>query len=208
MNATLAANGTGVDSAGVATIKNSLVSGNDVGLKSGGAQALASRYNDLFANTTPYAGLAAGTGDLASSVTFVDLTGHNFLLPGPQASTDQGDPGDDVADEPPPNGARDQPRRVRRYGRRRAQRSRRRDRRAGHARAEPVRPDGDPTGRFDAGRDRGRGKRRRLRARRALGRCDIVHCGFWILVLLGLVSAQAAIARTAGIAATASWTAC
>jgi hypothetical protein len=106
VNATLATNGTGVDSAGVATIKNSLVSGNDVGLKSGGAQALASRYNDLFANTTPYAGLAAGTGDLASSVTFVDLTGHNFLLPGPQASTDQGDPGDDVADEPPPNGAR------------------------------------------------------------------------------------------------------
>ncbi|HEY6475618.1 MAG TPA: fibronectin type III domain-containing protein, partial [Polyangia bacterium] len=106
VSATLAGNGTGVDSSGVATIRNSLVTGNGVGLKSGGAQALASRYNDLFANTTPYAGLAAGTGDLAASVTFVDLAGHNFLLPGPEASTDEGDPADDLGDEPTPNGAR------------------------------------------------------------------------------------------------------
>ncbi len=105
-NATLAMNGTGVDSSGTATIKNSLVTGNDVGLKGTGAQALVSRYDDLFANTTPYTGLGAGTGDLAASVAFVDLGGHNFLLPGPQASTDEGDPADAVADEPTPNGAR------------------------------------------------------------------------------------------------------
>ena len=37
---------------------------------------------------------------------FVDLGGHNFLLPGPEASTDEGNPADAVADEPTPNGAR------------------------------------------------------------------------------------------------------
>ncbi|HEY4395943.1 MAG TPA: PQQ-binding-like beta-propeller repeat protein [Polyangia bacterium] len=106
VNATITASGTGVDSSGAATIKNSLLTGNDVGLKGSGAQALASRYDDLFGNATPYAGLTAGTGDFAQAVTFVDLGGHNFLLPGPEASTDQGDPADDVGDEPTPNGGR------------------------------------------------------------------------------------------------------
>jgi hypothetical protein len=99
-------NGTGVDSSGTVTIKNSLVAGNGVGLKGEATGALASSYDDLFGNTTAYAGLAAGTGDLAGAVTFINLAGHNFLLPGPQVSTDQGDPADAVADEPTPNGAR------------------------------------------------------------------------------------------------------
>jgi PQQ-like domain len=106
VNATLSGNGTGVDAAGASTIKNSLVAGNGVGLKSEAAGALASSYDDLFGNTTPYAGLAAGTGDLAGAVTFASLAGHNFLLAGPQASTDQGDPADDVGQEPTPNGQR------------------------------------------------------------------------------------------------------
>jgi hypothetical protein len=106
VNATLSGNGTGVDAAGASTIKNSLITGNDVGLKAEGAAALASSYDDLFANTTPYAGVTAGTGDLAQAVTFVDLAGHNFLLPGPEASTDEGDPADEVGQEPPPNGGR------------------------------------------------------------------------------------------------------
>jgi len=106
VNATLSGNGTGVDAAGATTIKNSLVAGNSVGLKGEAAGALASSYDDLFGNTTAYAGLAAGTGDLAQAVTFIDLAGHNFLLAGPQASTDQGDPADDVGQEPTPNGQR------------------------------------------------------------------------------------------------------
>jgi outer membrane protein assembly factor BamB len=105
-NATVSGNGTGVDAVGVSTIKNSLIANNDVGLKGEGAGALVSNYDDLFANTTPYAGLTAGTGDLAQAVTFVDLGGHNFLLPGPEASTDEGDPADDVGQEPTPNGGR------------------------------------------------------------------------------------------------------
>jgi outer membrane protein assembly factor BamB len=105
-NATVVADGTGVDSAGSATIKNSLVTGDDVGLKSETSGALVSSYDDLFGNTTAYAGLAAGTGDLTTVVTFLDLAGHNFMLPGPQPSTDQGDPDDEVAAEPTPNGSR------------------------------------------------------------------------------------------------------
>jgi outer membrane protein assembly factor BamB len=105
-NATVVGNGIGVDATGIATIRNSLVSGNGVGLKSEGSGDLASSYDDLFGNTTDYAGLAAGTGDLAAAVTFVDLTGHNLMLAGPQASTDEGDPADAVGEEPTPNGAR------------------------------------------------------------------------------------------------------
>ena len=106
VNATVVGNGIGVDSSGVATIKNSLVSGNAVGLKGEASDALASRYDDLFGNTTAYVGLTAGTGDLTAAVTFADLAGHNLMLSGPQASTDRGDPADDVGAEPTPNGAR------------------------------------------------------------------------------------------------------
>ena len=105
-NATVATNGIGVDATGISTIKNSLVSGNDVGLKSEGTGDLASSYDDLFGNTIDYKGLVAGTGDLAAAVTFVDLSGHNLMLSGPQPSTDEGDPADAVGEEPTPNGAR------------------------------------------------------------------------------------------------------
>jgi outer membrane protein assembly factor BamB len=105
-NATVATNGIGVDATGIATIKNSLVSSNDVGLKSEGTGDLASSYDDLFGNTIDYKGLVAGTGDLAAAVTFVDLSGRNLMLSGPQPSTDEGDPTDAVGEEPTPNGAR------------------------------------------------------------------------------------------------------
>ena len=108
VNATLVGNGSGVDATGIATIKNSLVTGNETGLASEGSGDLVSSYDDLFGNTTDYEGkgLAAGTGDLAAAVTFVDLTGHNLKLSGPQPSTDRGDPADAVGEEPTPNGAR------------------------------------------------------------------------------------------------------
>lgn len=105
-NATVVADGIGVDAAGGVTIKNSLLTGNDVALESEAPNALASTYDDLFGNTTDYQGLAAGQGDLAAAVAFADAGGHNFLLSGPGASTDQGDPADDVGAEPTPNGKR------------------------------------------------------------------------------------------------------
>ncbi len=107
-NATVTGDGAGVEAAGGATttIKNSLLFGDDVALESETPNALVSSYDDLFGNTTSYQGLVAGPGDLASAVTFVDAAGHNYRLPGPQATTDQGDPTDDVGAEPTPNGAR------------------------------------------------------------------------------------------------------
>jgi hypothetical protein len=106
VNATVAGDGTGVDAAGTTTIKNSLVTGNEVGLKAESVNALTSSYDDLFGNTTDYQGLTAGTADLAAPVTFANPAGHDYLLSGPQASTDRGDPADDVGAEPTPNGAR------------------------------------------------------------------------------------------------------
>ncbi len=106
VNATLVGNGAGVDSAGTASIKNSLLTSNAVGLKADAAGALGSRYDDLFGNQADYQGLAAGAGDLSTAVTFTDLAGRNLQLAGPQASTDEGDPADEVGAEPAPNGAR------------------------------------------------------------------------------------------------------
>ena len=106
VNATVEGDGIGVDATGTATIKNSLVSGNAVGLKSEASGALTSSYDNLFGNTTAYVGLTTGTGDLTAAVTYVDLAGHNLMLAGPQASTDQGDPADEVGAEPTPNGGR------------------------------------------------------------------------------------------------------
>jgi len=105
-NATLVGNETAVIAAGAARIKNSLLTSNGVGLSSAAGGALASTYNDLFGNQTDYAGLRAGTGDLATAVTFEDLLHRSLRLTEPQPSTDKGDPADPVGDEPAPNGGR------------------------------------------------------------------------------------------------------
>jgi PQQ-like domain len=106
VNATLVGNGAGVDSAGSASIKNSLLTSNAVGLEGDTAGALASSYDDLFGNQADYQGLAAGAGDLSTAVAFTDLAGRNLQIAAPQASTDKGDPADEVGAEPAPNGAR------------------------------------------------------------------------------------------------------
>jgi outer membrane protein assembly factor BamB len=105
-NATLVSNGTGLDVAGNATIKNSLVSGNHVGLATEPAGALTSSYDDLFGNDTGRRGVAAGTGDFSAAVTFADAAAHDYRLLSPQPSTDKGDPADAVGDEPLPDGGR------------------------------------------------------------------------------------------------------
>lgn len=106
VNVTVVSNPTGVSANGVTQIKNSLLAKNGVALSSGTSGALASTFNDLFGNQTNYSGLVAGTGDVSEPVTFVDFSGHNLLLPKPQASTDRGDPADQVGTEPSPNGGR------------------------------------------------------------------------------------------------------
>jgi len=106
VNATLVGNGTGVSAAGSTRIKNSLLTSNGVALSSAASGVLTSAYNDLFGNQADYAGLQAGTGDLALAVTFADLANHSLRLVVAQPSTDRGDPADAVGDEPAPNGGR------------------------------------------------------------------------------------------------------
>ena len=105
-NATFAGNGTAVRAVGSARVKNSLFTDNGVAAAGDVPAALASSYNNLFANTKDYVGAAAGVGDFSTAVTFADFPTRDFHLAGPQRSTDKGDPADDVADEPAPNGGR------------------------------------------------------------------------------------------------------
>ena len=163
VNATVAANGIGVDATGIATIKNSLVTGNDVGLDSEGTGDLASSYDDLFGNTTDYKGLVAGTGDLAAAVTFVDLAGHNLMLAGPAAVDRPGRPGGRGGRGADAQRRADQPGRVRRDGRRRAEHAGGRHRRSRRPRP-PLRPRRAPARRDPRAPNRRR--RRWLRARR------------------------------------------
>ncbi|HVX95081.1 MAG TPA: PQQ-binding-like beta-propeller repeat protein [Polyangia bacterium] len=106
VNATIVSNPTGVSSSGTARIKNSLLTKNGVALSGAAEGALASSFDDLFDNQNDYAGLAAGTGDLSKSVSFVSFAGHDLSLASAQASTDRGDPADAAGEEPAPNGGR------------------------------------------------------------------------------------------------------
>src|SRR6185312_13099365 len=105
-NATLVGNGNAVHSAGSTRVKNSLLTANQIALLAETNAQLTSTYNDLFDNQTDYQGTAAGTGDLAARVAFADLSHRDLRLTETQPSTDQGDPADEVASEPAPNGGR------------------------------------------------------------------------------------------------------
>jgi outer membrane protein assembly factor BamB len=105
VNVTLARNGVGAVVAGNLAIRSSLVVGNDTGLARTGVGVVQSRFNDVAGNkTTNYQDLAAGTGDISSLVAFRSTA--DFRLAGLQPSTDAGDPADDFALEPMPNGGR------------------------------------------------------------------------------------------------------
>lgn len=106
-NITAVGNGTGIRIFGSATVRNSIVVDNDVGLAGAGAIAASSRYNNLHGNRhAAYESVASGEGDLAVSVVFRDRAAGDFRLPERQATTDLGDPSDDFAQEPAPNGGR------------------------------------------------------------------------------------------------------
>lgn len=106
-NATVVNAGTGVLSSGVATVRNSLIGGNQTGLALASNGTMVEGYNDLFANESDRGdGIVAGTGDLGAVIAFVNLAAHDYHLGAPQASTDAGDPADDAGDEPAPNGSR------------------------------------------------------------------------------------------------------
>jgi outer membrane protein assembly factor BamB len=105
INVTLTRNGAGAVVAGKLGIRSSIVASNETGLSRTGVGTLTSRYNDVFGNKAKdYDGAAAGTGDISAAVTFRSTA--DFHVATRQASTDQGDPTDEYAHEPLPNGAR------------------------------------------------------------------------------------------------------
>jgi MYXO-CTERM domain-containing protein len=107
LNATFARNGAAAIAHGALSVRNSIVTENDSGFVSEGAGTLASRYNDLYANRAGnYVGAQAGTGDISAVVVFAAAGRQDFRLHGAQPTTDRGDPADDFAAEPAPNGGR------------------------------------------------------------------------------------------------------
>lgn len=109
LNATLVRNGTGIVSAGsgVVHVRNSVITAGGAGLSAAADDKLISSYNDLFGNTGPaYQHVQRGIGDLSYQPIFVDLAQNDLRLADAQAITDRGDPADDFAAEPEPNGRR------------------------------------------------------------------------------------------------------
>jgi MYXO-CTERM domain-containing protein len=105
VNVTLARNGAGAIVAGKLSIRSSIVASNETGLSRTGVGSVTSRYNDVFdSKTNNYDGFAAGTGDISAAVSF--RSGSDFHVASRGASTDQGDPADEFAAEPMPNGSR------------------------------------------------------------------------------------------------------
>jgi MYXO-CTERM domain-containing protein len=105
-SATVARNGAGVRASGKTEVRNAIVTGNEIGIEAAGAELVTSRYNDVFANkTTDYQGAQRGATDRADTVVF-SRPEQELRLDSPQPSTDQGDPADEYANEPLPNGGR------------------------------------------------------------------------------------------------------
>ncbi len=105
-NATITGTGTALTSSGAATVRNSLIVGNQIGLAVADSGTLTGSYDDLFANGVDRQGVAVGPGDLAAAVAFANVASQDYRLTAHQASTDAGDPSDDVGDEPTPTGKR------------------------------------------------------------------------------------------------------
>jgi outer membrane protein assembly factor BamB len=106
LSTTVTRNGTGVQSLGRAVVRNALVTDNDVGLAVGEAGLLESRFNNLVGNRIrDYEGRLADPTDLGLAVAFAGDPGELRLAPA-QPTTDRGDPADDFANEPEPNGGR------------------------------------------------------------------------------------------------------
>jgi len=105
-SATVARNGAGVSAAGKLELRNAIVTANDVGIDAAEPALVTSRYNDVFANrTADFRGVERGATDRADAVTFASPA-EELRLDGPQPTTDRGDPADDYANEPEPNGRR------------------------------------------------------------------------------------------------------
>ncbi|HXI55565.1 MAG TPA: PQQ-binding-like beta-propeller repeat protein [Polyangia bacterium] len=105
-NGTLLRNGKAVKSFGAVAVKNTILTKNQVGFYAGNSNAISSRFNDLYDNTTNFHATDEGLGDFAAAVTWADMPAGDFHVMPRQPSTDRGDPEDDFSAEPMPNGGR------------------------------------------------------------------------------------------------------
>ncbi len=107
ISTTLYRNDVAARSFGRMNIRNSIITANRRGLVATPADALVSRYNDLFANReVAYENVLTGKGDLTRDVVFHQAEAGDLRLVNESATTDQGDPADDFSREPAPNGSR------------------------------------------------------------------------------------------------------
>jgi hypothetical protein len=107
ISATVVRNGSGVRAAGQTSVRNAVVTGNGVGLHALQAGLLISAHDDVYQNRdADYRNVGRGDGDLAVAVTFSATPEDDLRFSAPQPTTDKGDPADDFANEPLPNGGR------------------------------------------------------------------------------------------------------
>lgn len=106
INGTLIRNGVALRAAGAIDVRNSLVIDNHTGIAATGAGHVISRYNNINGNVIARDQTTAGDDDLDLPVTFVNAAQDDFHLTPAQPVTDRGDPDDDFAKEPSPNGGR------------------------------------------------------------------------------------------------------
>jgi hypothetical protein len=107
INATLVGNGRAVHAVGRLLVKNSLVTGNQIGLCAEAGGVIGSAFNDVSGNpVAAYEGTTAGATDLACGLAFASYAERDLHVRPGQATTDAGDPADDFSLEPTPNGGR------------------------------------------------------------------------------------------------------
>jgi outer membrane protein assembly factor BamB len=107
MATTLYRNDIAARSFGQMDIRNSIIAQNRRGLVAMPGEAILSRYNDLFENREMgYENVLPGTGDMAREVEFQAAATDDLRVSNESATTDRGDPADDFAREPAPNGNR------------------------------------------------------------------------------------------------------
>jgi hypothetical protein len=106
VSATVARNGIGVRVRGATGIRNALATANGTGIAASDAALAITGYSDVWGNTRDWEGTRPHDTDLGVAVTFASGEAVPLLPTAAQPSTDRGDPADDYALEPVPNGGR------------------------------------------------------------------------------------------------------
>jgi hypothetical protein len=105
ISGTVLRNAVGIDVEGTASVRDTLITANAVGLSAGSGGMITTTYSNVAENTTAdRRGVDLGNGDLSVAVQFV--AANDSRLAEAQGTTDHGDPADAFDQEPQPNGNR------------------------------------------------------------------------------------------------------